>query len=247
MNPEPSYLTSEEIRLGEDTRRERFWKLWGTYLSERQWGTVREDYSSNGDVWNSFTFDQSRSRVYRWGDDGLLGLSDRFGRLCFALSLWNGKDPILKERLFGLSGPQGNHGEDVKELYYYIDATPTHSYCKGLYKYPQREFPYADLIAENGRRSQLQPEYELLDTGIFSENRYFDVEVEYAKGSIKDILIRVTISNRGKDSADIVFLPTLWYRNTWSWGQIHEECLTEPKISTLKPGMLSATHQVMGD
>jgi hypothetical protein len=239
--------TAEEIRLGEDSRRERFWKLWGTYLSERQWGTVREDYSADSDVWNSFSFDQARSRVYRWGEDGLLGLSDRFGRLCFGLTLWNGKDPILKERLFGLSGPQGNHGEDVKELYYYLDATPTHSYCKGLYKYPQAEFPYADLIAENGRRSHLQPEYELVDTGIFDKNRYFDVQVEYAKGSIKDILIKVTISNRGPDQADLVFLPTLWYRNTWAWGNIAEECLIEPRISIARPGTLSATHEVMGE
>ena len=248
MNEIPSRdLTAEEIRLGEDSRRERFWKLWGTYLSERQWGTVREDYSADSDVWNSFSFDQARSRVYRWGEDGLLGLSDRFGRLCFGLTLWNGKDPILKERLFGLSGPQGNHGEDVKELYYYLDATPTHSYCKGLYKYPQAEFPYADLIAENGRRSHLQPEYELVDTGVFDQNRYFDVQVEYAKESIKDILIRVTISNRGPDQADLVFLPTLWYRNTWAWGNIAEECLIEPRISIARPGTLSATHEVMGE
>ena len=239
--------TAEEIRLGEDSRRERFWKLWGTYLSERQWGTVREDYSADGDVWTSFPFDHAKSRVYRWGEDGILGLSDRFGRLCFGLALWNGKDPILKERLFGLSGPQGNHGEDVKELYYYLDATPTHSYCKGLYKYPQAEFPYADLVAENGRRSQLQPEYELVDTGVFDQNRYFDVQVEYAKGSFKDILIRVTISNRGPDQADLVFLPTLWYRNTWAWGNIAEECLTEPRISIASPGVLSSSHAVMGE
>ena len=247
LSADPLSPTAEEIRLGEDSRRERFWKLWGTYLSERQWGTVREDYSSDGDVWNSFSFEQARSRVYRWGEDGLLGLSDRFGRLCFGISLWNGKDPILKERLFGLSGPQGNHGEDVKELYYYLDATPTHSYCKGLYKYPQAEFPYADLVAENGRRTHLQPEYELVDTGVFDQNRYFDVQVEYAKGSIKDILIKVTISNRGPDQADLVFLPTLWYRNTWAWGQISEECLVEPKISIARPGTVSAVHAVMGE
>jgi hypothetical protein len=246
-NLTPTEPTFEEIRLGEDSRRERFWKLWGTYLSERQWGTVREDYSDDGDVWNSFSFDQAKSRVFRWGDDGLLGLSDRFGRLCFGLTLWNGKDPILKERLFGLTGPQGNHGEDVKELYYYLDATPTHSYCKALYKYPQSEFPYADLVAENGRRSHLQPEYELVDTGVFDQNRYFDVQVEYAKGSIKDILIRVTISNHGPDQADLVFLPTLWYRNTWAWGAISEECLIEPRISMTGPGMLSAQHEVMGE
>jgi hypothetical protein len=239
--------TTEEIRLGEDARRERFWKLWGTYLSERQWGTVREDYSADGDVWKSFTFDQARSRVYRWGEDGLLGLSDRFGRLCFGLALWNGKDPILKERLFGLSGPQGNHGEDVKELYYYLDATPTHSYAKGLYKYPQAEFPYDKLVQENARRSRDQREYELTDTGVFDQNRYFDVQVEYAKESIKDILIRINITNRGPEEASLVLLPTLWYRNTWAWGKISEECLTEPVISVAAPGLLSASHDVMGE
>ena len=245
--PTPQEPTAEVIRLGEDTRRERFWKLWGTYLSERQWGTVREDYSADGDVWTSFPFDQARSRVYRWGEDGLLGLSDRFGRLCFGLALWNGKDPILKERLFGLSGPQGNHGEDVKELYYYLDATPTHSYCKGLYKYPQGEFPYQKLIDENARRTREQPEYELTDTGIFNGNRYFDVQVEYAKESVKDILIKVTITNRGPEAAPLTILPSLWYRNTWAWGKISEECLKEPKISVAKPGILSAQHAVMGE
>ena len=246
MNQDQS-PTTEEIRLGEDARRERFWKLWGTYLSERQWGTVREDYSADGDVWKSFTFDQARSRVYRWGEDGLLGLSDRFGRLCFGLALWNGKDPILKERLFGLSGPQGNHGEDVKELYYYLDATPTHSYAKGLYKYPQAEFPYDKLVQENARRSRDQREYELTDTGVFDQNRYFDVQVEYAKESIKDILIRINITNRGPEEASLVLLPTLWSRNTWAWGKISEECLTEPVISVAAPGLLSASHNVMGE
>lgn len=247
MNPPPDPVTAEQIRLGEDARRERFWKLWGTYLSERQWGTVREDYSADGNPWNSFPFDQSRSRVYRWGEDGLLGLSDRFGRLCFGLALWNGKDPILKERLFGLSGPQGNHGEDVKELYYYLDATPTHSYAKALYKYPQAEFPYAQLIAENARRSREESEYELLDTGVFAEDRYFDVQVEYAKESISDILIRITVSNRGPEAAPLVLLPTLWYRNTWGWGAISEECLLEPEISIASEGILSAKHAVMGE
>ena len=244
---DPVSPTAEEIRLGEDTRRERFWKLWGTYLSERQWGTVREDYSGDGDVWTSFPFDQARSRVYRWGEDGILGLSDRFGRICFGLTLWNGKDPILKERLFGLSGPQGNHGEDVKELYYYLDATPTHSYCRGLYKYPQAEFPYQQLIDVNAKRGQDQREYELVDTGVFDQNRYFDVQVEYAKGSIKDILIKVTISNRGLEQADLVFLPTLWYRNTWSWGNIAEECISEPRLSQLRPGVIGTSHAVMGE
>ena len=247
MFPQPKTPTAEEIRLGEDARRERFWKLWGTYLSERQWGTVREDYSPDGDVWTSFPFDQARSRTYRWGEDGLLGLSDRFGRLCFSLALWNGKDPILKERLFGLAGPQGNHGEDVKELYYYLDATPTHSYAKGLYKYPQAEFPYARLVEENARRGRVQPEYELLDTGVFEGERYFDVQVEYAKESIEDILIRITVSNRGPEAASLVLLPTLWYRNTWAWGNIAEECTKEPEISVAGPGLLSARHAVMGE
>ena len=247
MSTSSRELSAEEIRLGEDTRRERFWKLWGTYLSERQWGTVREDYSADGDVWKSFTFDQARSRAYRWGEDGLLGLSDRFGRLCFGLALWNGKDPILKERLFGLTGPQGNHGEDVKELYYYLDATPTHSYCKGLYKYPQAEFPYAKLLAENANRSRDLPEYELLDAGVFDQNRYFDVQVEYAKESIKDILIRVKITNHGPETAPLVLLPTLWYRNTWAWGAISEECTEEPEISVAAPGLLAAHHAVMGE
>jgi hypothetical protein len=248
MNLPPSdFPTAEELRLDEDRRHERFWKLWGTYLPERQWGTVREDYSQDSNPWNSFPFDQAKSRVYRWGDDGLLGLSDRFGRLCFSLSLWNGRDPILKERLFGLSGPQGNHGEDVKELYYYLDATPTHSYAKGLYKYPQAEFPYAKLVEENARRNRNDPEYELLDTGIFDENRYFDVQVEYAKESFEDVLIRVTLSNRGPDAARLVLLPTLWYRNTWAWGKISEECLVEPRISVSSPGVLLASHEVMGD
>ena len=167
-------MTEESLRLEEDRQRERFWKLWGTYLSERQWGTVREDYSADGNPWTSFPFEEARSRAYRWGEDGLLGLSDRFGRLCFGLALWNGRDRILKDRLFGLSGPQGNHGEDVKDLYYYLDGTPTHSYAKGLYKYPQAAFPYDELVAENARRDRNQPEYELLDTGVFDGDRYFD-------------------------------------------------------------------------
>ncbi len=243
----PAEPAAEAVRLGEDARRERFWKFWGTYLSERQWGTVREDYSAAGDVWKSFPFDHARSRVYRWGEDGLFGLSDRFGRLCFGLALWNGKDPILKERLFGLSGPQGNHGEDVKELYYYLDATPTHSYAKGLYKYPQAEFPYEKLVTENAGRSRDLPEYELIDTGVFDQNRYFDVQIEYAKESVKDILIRITVTNRGPEDAPLVLLPTLWYRNTWAWGTISEECQEEPVISVAAPGVLSARHAAMGE
>src|SRR5213082_3587449 len=193
--------TAESIRLDEDARRDLNWKRWGPYLAERQWGTVREDYSATGDVWESFTHDMARSHAYRWGEDGLLGITDRECRLCFALALWNGRDPILKERLFGLTGPQGNHGEDVKECYFYLDSTPTHSYLKGLYKYPQAEFPYAQLVEENGRRSRDEPEFELADTGLFNEDRYFDVFVEYAKASPDDILIRITIANRAGEAA----------------------------------------------
>ncbi|HEY8902041.1 MAG TPA: hypothetical protein VIM61_16645 [Chthoniobacterales bacterium] len=244
---ETNQLPAEIIRLLEDGRRERFWKLWGPYLSERQWGTVREDYSADGDVWNAFPHDAARSRAYRWGEDGLLGFTDRFGRLCFALALWNEHDAILKERLFGLTGPQGNHGEDVKELYYYLDSTPTHSYAKALYKYPQAAFPYGALITENGRRSRTEREYELIDTGVFESNRYFDVTAEYAKAGIEDILIRITIANRGPDEAPLHVLPTLWYRNTWAWGLIHEECTTRPEIRVDGAGRLVASHAVMGD
>src|SRR3954449_8557971 len=189
-----SNLNSEEVRLREDERREKNWKRWGPYLSERQWATVREDYSADGTVWDYFSHDQARSRVYRWGEDGLLGITDRQCRLCFGLALWNERDPILKERLFGLTGNEGNHGEDVKESYYYLDSTPTHSYMKALYKYPQAEFPYAKLAEENRRRSRQEPEFELADTGVFNDNRYFDVFAEYAKASPDDVLIRLTVA-----------------------------------------------------
>jgi hypothetical protein len=212
----------ETARLREEAGRRANWRRWGPYLSERQWGTVREDYSADGSVWDSFPHDHARSRAYRWGEDGLLGLSDRQGRLCFALALWNGKDAILKERLFGLTNPEGNHGEDVKECYYFLDATPSHSYLHGLYKYPHAAFPYADLVAENARRGVDEPEYELTDTGIFDERRYFDVAVEYAKRSPEDILIRITVTNRGPEAATLDLLPTLWLRNTWSWGRSGE-------------------------
>src|SRR6266404_9596620 len=200
MNPA---MTAEGQRLSEDTRREKNWQRWGTYLSERQWGTVREDYSEWGNCWDYFPHDQARSRAYRWGEDGLLGITDRECRLCFGLALWNGKDPILKERLFGLTGPEGNHGEDVKEYYYYLDSTPTHSYMKAWYKYPQAAFPYADLADENRRRGKGDPELELTDTGVFDDKRYFDVFAEYAKASPDDILIRITIANRGSEAATI--------------------------------------------
>jgi hypothetical protein len=210
-------MNSEQTRLEESRDKKLSWKKWGPYLSERQWGTVREDYSQGGDAWNYFTHDQARSRAYRWGEDGLAGISDDQQRLCFALALWNGKDPILKERLFGLTNSEGNHGEDVKEYYFYLDSTPTHSYMKYLYKYPQAAYPYADLVATNRGRSKEEMEYELLDTGVFNENRYFDVFVEYAKDGPEDILVQITAANRGPDTAELHILPTLWFRNDWSW------------------------------
>jgi hypothetical protein len=207
----------EQRRLDEARENGVPWKQWGPYLSERQWGTVREDYSENGDAWNYFTHDQARSRAYHWGEDGLAGISDDHQRLCFALALWNGKDPILKERLFGLNNSEGNHGEDVKEYYFYLDSTPTHSYMKYLYKYPQNAYPYSDLIETNRRRGRNDREYELLDTGIFNEDRYFDVFVEYAKAAPSDIVIQITVCNRGPAAATLHALPTLWFRNTWTW------------------------------
>jgi hypothetical protein len=208
--------TAEEKRLDESRERKKHWKRWGPYLSERQWGTVREDYSDGGTAWDYFPHDQARSRAYRWGEDGLGGISDRHQKICFAIALWNGQDPILKERLFGLTGSEGNHGEDVKEYYFYLDSTPTHSYMKFLYKYPQRAFPYGELV-EGNRRGKNEPELELIDTGIFNEDRYFDVVVEYAKATPEDILIRITAHNRGPEAAQLVILPTVWFRNTWSW------------------------------
>ncbi|NEQ22233.1 MAG: glucosidase [Microcoleus sp. SIO2G3] len=210
-------MTPEELRLQQERERIAYWKRWGPYLSERQWGTVREDYSPYGSAWDYFSHDQARSRTYRWGEDGIAGISDSRQRLCFAIALWNGNDPILKERLFGLTGTEGNHGEDVKEYYFYLDSTPTHSYMKCLYKYPQQAFPYTQLVEENRHRSRSEPEFELLDTGVFAENRYFDVFVEYAKASPEDILIQVTIANRGAESHTLHLLPTLWFRNIWDW------------------------------
>ncbi len=209
--------TAEQSRLQESREAGTPWKLWGPYLSERQWGTVREDYSENGDAWAYFTHDQARSRAYHWGEDGIAGFSDDKQRLCFALALWNGKDPILKERMFGLTNSEGNHGEDVKEYYFYIDSTPTHSYMKMLYKYPQSEFPYGDLVETNRRRGRTEPEYELIDTGVFSQDRYFDVFVEYAKETPTDILIQISVCNRGPDPSPVHVLPTLWFRDVWSW------------------------------
>jgi hypothetical protein len=237
---------AEEIRLAEDARRERNWKRWGPYLAERQWGTVREDYSASGECWGYLPHDHARSRAYRWGEDGLLGLTDREGRLAFALALWNGADPILKERLFGLTGPEGNHGEDVKECYYYLDATPTHAYNKALYKYPQRAFPYADLVAENARRGKGDPEYELADAGAFAGGRYFDVTAEYAKAGPDDVLVRVTVSNRGPEPAALHVLPTLWFRNTWSWGGAGENFPPRGEIVLAGPATFRASHATLG-
>ncbi len=209
-------MDAERKRLEETAQRLKHWRRWGPYLSERQWGTVREDYSAEGTAWEFFPHDHARSRAYRWGEDGILGICDNHQRLCLALAFWNGKDPILKERLFGLTGHQGNHGEDVKEVYYFLDSTPTHSYMQALYKYPQGEYPYAKLVEEGGR-ARTQPEYELIDTGLFDEDRYFDIFVEYAKADVDDVLVRLKIVNRGPESAKLHVLPTLWFRNTWSW------------------------------
>jgi Glycosyl hydrolase family 63 C-terminal domain len=218
------------------------WRSWGPYLSERQWGTVREDTSNDGDAWNAFSHDQARSRAYRWGEDGLAGFSDDNQRLCVAVALWNGRDPILKERLFGLTNGEGNHGEDVKEYYFYLDGTPTHSWMQYLYKYPQAAFPYDDLLSSNQHRSTDQPEYELIDTGVFADDRYFDVLVSYAKASPTDLLIEITISNRGKDQASLHVLPTAWFRNTWSWGPNE----TRPELHQAAPGLVCARHTTLG-
>src|SRR5256885_9578170 len=229
-------MTREELRLQEAQDRTAHWKRWGPYLAERQWGTVREDYSPYGTAWDSFPHDHARSRAYRWGEDGIAGITDNHGRLCLALALWNGRDPILKERLFGLTGREGNHGEDVKEYYFYLDSTPTHSYMKHLYKYPQAEFPYGAIVAENRRRDRRAPEFELIDTGVFDADRYFDVVVEYAKASPDDVLVRITATNRGPDAAELHLLPTLWYRNTWSWD------VPEPEKPTLRAGRPGVGH-----
>jgi hypothetical protein len=218
LDPNP-----EAARILERDQDLQPWTLWGSYLPDRQWGTVREDYSADGDAWRSFPHDQARSRVYRWGEDGLLGICDEECRLCFSLAMWNGVDPILKERPFGLGNPEGNHGEDLKDYYFHLANTPTHSFMRGLYKYPQAEFPYQQLVDENGRRSRSEPEYELVDTGIFDASRYFDVVIEYAKASATDLLIRIRVTNRGPDPAPLTLLPTLWMRNTWGWGYPDEQ------------------------
>jgi Glycosyl hydrolase family 63 C-terminal domain len=236
-------MNEELQRLQEDQSRTKNWKRWGPYLSERQWATVREDYSAEGDPWDYFPHEHARSRAYRWGEDGLLGISDRECRLCFAFAIWNGRDSILKERLFGLTGPEGNHGEDVKECYFYLDSSPTHSYLKALYKYPQSEFPYEKLVSINRSRGLNFPEYELIDTGIFDAGRYFDVLAEYAKQGPNDIHIRVTVTNRGDEAAELVVLPTLWFRNVWTWGCSHEGCATKPRIWRDTDGRIQTQHE----
>jgi hypothetical protein len=234
--------TTEQRRLNETREKGIPWKKWGPYLSERQWGTVREDYSQDGNAWNYFSHDQSRSRAYRWGEDGLAGISDDKQQLCFAIGLWNGRDPILKERLFGLTNSEGNHGEDVKEYYFYLDSTPTHSYMKYLYKYPQQEFPYRELVEANQRRSREDFEYELLDTGLFDSDRYFDVFVEYAKADPEDVLIRVTVHNRGPETAELHLLPTLWFRNDWSW----DSDVSKPVVCQVGERAVLASHAQLG-
>jgi Glycosyl hydrolase family 63 C-terminal domain len=254
MTRRPHPPNAETERLALAASREVDWKRWGPYLAERQWGTVREDYSRDGAVWEHFTHEHARSRAYRWGEDGLLGICDRQGRLCFALALWNERDAILKERLFGVTGKEGNHGEDVKECYYYLDSTPTHSYMKALYKYPQAAFPYEQLYDENRRRSRSDPEFELTDTGIFDDNRYFDVTIEYAKATANDILIRIEVANRGPERACVHVLPTLWFRNTWAWGRTGEGYWPKPHVSrspstSLRTGCSSgirAEHATLG-
>jgi hypothetical protein len=239
-------VIQEELRLQEARERTAHWKRWGPYLSERQWGTVREDYSRDGAAWEYFPHDHARSRAYRWGEDGLAGISDNHQRLCFALALWNGRDPILKERLFGLANREGNHGEDVKEYYFYLDSTPTHSYMKYLYKYPQAAFPYDQLVRGNHRRGQGDLEYELLDTGVFDGDRYFDVVVEYAKATTDDILIRITATNRGPDPAELHLVPTLWFRNTWSWEPERERPRLRVRNPAGGPSVVEGNHDSLG-
>src|SRR6476469_1409470 len=233
--------TAEAQRLEAARQRQTNWRRWGPYLADRQWGTVREDYSATGECWDYVSHDAARSRAYRWGEDGLLGICDRECRMCFSVALWNGKDPILKERLFGLTGPEGNHGEDVKEYYLYLDSTPTHSTMKALYRYPQRAYPYADLVEENRRRGKDEPEYELIDTG------FFDIVAEYAKAAPEEILIRISATNHGPDPAPLHLLPTLWFRNTWSWGHDDRRPLLRADEDNEGFRTVHASHHDLGD
>jgi hypothetical protein len=237
-------INAESQRLQEARDCMAPWKKWGPYLSERQWGTVREDYSENGNAWDYFSHDHARSRAYHWGEDGLAGISDDRQRLCFALALWNGKDPIIKERPFGLTNSEGNHGEDVKECYFYLDSTPTHSYMKFLYKYPQAAYPYDDLVKTNRGRGRHESEYELINTGVFDQNRYFDLFVEYIKESPEDILVQISIHNRGPEPAEIHVLPTLWFRNRWSWGRDNPRPVLEHVAG--KAGVVQAAERNLG-
>src|SRR5437870_4610157 len=236
-------MTPEHERLQQSQERSVYWKRWGPYLSDRAWGTVREDYSPYGTAWDYLPHDAARSKAYHWNEDGLAGISDRHQQICFALALWNGRDTILKERLFGLTGSEGNHGEDVKEYYFYLDSTPTHSYMKYLYKYPQADFPYTQLVEENRRRGKDAPEFELLDTGIFDDDRYFDVLVEYAKAGPDDILMLVTVHNRGPETATIHLLPQLWFRNTWSW----KNGAVKPTLRMGEDSSIIAEHDELGE
>ena len=235
-------MNKENLRLTEDKNKKAHWRKWGPYLSERQWGTVREDYSDSGDAWNYVTHDKARSYAYRWGEEGIAGISDNHQMLCFAPAFWNGEDTIIKERFFGLNNFEGNHGEDVKELYYYLDNTPTHSYMKFLYKYPQREFPYDQLAEMNRNRNRTQPEFEIIDTGIFNDNAYFDIFIEYAKAGTHDILVRITVFNRNRDEARLHILPQLWFRNTWSWSGNTDK----PAIIGTDNSFLQINHKELG-
>jgi len=240
-------MTQETLRLQEAHNGTSNWRKWGPYLSERQWGTVREDYSKDGNAWDYFTHDQARSRAYHWGEDGLAGISDEKQLLCFSIGLWNGKDPILKERLFGVTNSESNHGEDVKEYYFYLDSTPTHSYMKYLYKYPQASFPYENLVATSKGRNRGDMEYELLDTGIFNSDRYFDVFVEYAKRTPEDILIQISVCNRGPEPATIHVLPTLWFRNTWTWWPGTPKPSLKQITNRVGCSSVSASHPQLGE
>jgi len=240
-------MNAEQQRLAENNTPDEPWHFWGPYLAERAWGTVREDYSANGDAWNYFPHDHARSRTYRWNEDGLAGISDFKGRLCFAFAFWNERDPFLKERLFGVTGPQGNHGEDVKELYWYTDSTPSHSYMSMLYRYPQARFPYEELIAQSGARSKMEGEFELRDTGVFAENRFFDIEIEYAKADPHDILVRATATNCGNEFATLHLLPTIWFRNTWSWGRNSPKPMLRAVKDKDRPDVIAASHHLFGE